>query len=69
MPRRAYISWKSYSESSGEGSSSESDEEEIFCLAAHHLKKKKINHSKYKPIDEMSHYELQSAFENLYGEA
>lgn len=35
---------------------------------AHHHKKKKVNHSKYEPIDEMSYYALQTAFENLYSE-
>lgn len=66
---RAYIPSESDSESSSERSSSEIDEEAHLCLTAHHPKNKKLNHSKYEPIDEMSHYELQTAFANLYGEA
>lgn len=34
----------------------------------HHHKKKNVNHSKYKPIDEMYYSELQITFENIYGE-
>ncbi|XP_050888687.1 uncharacterized protein LOC127093827 [Lathyrus oleraceus] len=62
-PKRAYITWESDNESS-----SESDEAEIFCLMAHHHKKKNVSHYKYEPIDEMSYSELQIAFENLYDE-
>ena len=35
----------------------------------HHHHKKNISHYKYEPIDKMSYYELQIAFENLHGEA
>lgn len=57
-----------YNRSSSEGSSSESDEADSFCLMAHHHKKKNVSHSKYEPIYDMSYYELQTAFKNLYGE-
>lgn len=67
-PRRACIAWESDSESSSEGSSSESDGKANFCLMAHHHKKKNLSYSKYEPNDEMSYYELQISFENLYGE-
>lgn len=55
--RRAYIAWESDSEISSEDSSSESDEKANLSLTAHHNKKKKVNNSKYEPIDEISHYE------------
>lgn len=68
-PKRAFIDWKNDNESLSEGSSSESDEAINFCLMAHHCKKKNVSHSKYEPIDDMSYYALQTAFEYLYGEA
>ncbi|XP_050890376.1 uncharacterized protein LOC127095777 [Lathyrus oleraceus] len=63
-PRRAYIAWENDSESS-----SERDEAVNFCLMDHHHKKKNVSHFKYEPIVDMSYSELQTAFENLYGEA
>lgn len=48
--------------------SSKSDEmTNLYFMTKH--KKKNVSHSKFEPIYDMSYSELQTVFENLYGEA